>query len=167
MARQDLEQQIQALIEENKRLHHRIADLERELAKSRKTSKTSSKPPSSDLVKPPTSPKKLTVFGKRTAGGQPGHPKYERDKFPPEQLTRTQEYALTTCPACGTALEAADRAPKVIQQVEIVERPVQIEEHRGLAFWCPQCRTIHYAPLPCVVTEGGLFGPRLTALWPI
>ena len=58
----------------------------------------------------------------------------------------------------------AEHAPKVIQQVEIVEVPLRIEEHRGLAFWCPACQTIHYAPFPSTVAEGGLFGPRLTAL---
>jgi len=52
----------------------------------------------------------------------------------------------------------------VVQQVEIVERPIRIEEHRGLAHWCPACRKVHYAPLPREVRKAGLVGPRLTAL---
>ncbi len=43
-------------MEENQRFQHRFAELECELAKARKTSKTSSKPPSSDVVKPPKAP---------------------------------------------------------------------------------------------------------------
>jgi transposase len=52
----------------------------------------------------------------------------------------------------------------VIQQVEIMEMPIQIEEHRGLAYWCPSCQRLHYAPFPSTVSLGGLCGPRLTAL---
>ena len=69
-----------------------------------------------------------------------------------------------SCPSCGGELEPAEHAPKVIHQVDIVEVPILIEEHRGLAFWCPSCQTIHYAPFPSTVAEGGLCGPRVTAL---
>lgn len=55
-------------------------------------------------------------------------------------------------------------APRVIQQVEIVQRPVVIEEHRGEAYWCRRCRKIHTAPLPAEVERAGLTGPTLTAL---
>jgi len=164
MTKHELEQMVTTLVEENHRLQQRIAELERELAKTRKTSKTSSKPPSSDVTTPPKAPRPPSVFGPRTAGGQPGHPKHERADFSPEELTATREYTLTSCPTCGGVLNPADQAPKVIQQVDIVEVPIQIEEHRGLAFWCPTCQAIHYAPFPSTVVEGGLFGPRLTAL---
>jgi transposase len=165
MAEHELEHAVKTLIEENQRLHKRIDQLESELAKARKNSSTSSKPPSSDIVKPPKTPKKdKTKSEKRHAGGQPGHPKHERAAFPPEQLNKTIEYTLESCPCCGTALEAAENAPKVIQQVEIMEIPVRIEEHRGLPYWCPSCRSVHYASLPPHVVKGGLFGAKLTAL---
>jgi transposase len=45
-----------------------------------------------------------------------------------------------------------------------MEVPIRIEEHRGMAFWCSTCQTIHYAPFPVTVEKGQLFGPRLTAL---
>ena len=48
--------------------------------------------------------------------------------------------------------------------MEISDTPTIITEHRGLAYWCPHCRTFHYAPLPESVIKAGLFGPRLTAL---
>ena len=50
-----------------------------------------------------------------------------------------------------------------MQQIELVEKPVRIEEHRALAFWCPRCRKVHFAELPAEVDKGGLVGPRLTA----
>jgi hypothetical protein len=65
---------------------------------------------------------------------------------------------------CGVELEDADRAPRVVQQVEIIDVPVRIEEHRGRAYWCPSCQKFHYAPLPPEVEKGQLFGPRLTTL---
>lgn len=164
MTKRELEQTVKTLVEENQRLQQRITDLERELAKARKTSTTSSKPPSSDLTKPPKAPQSPSIFGSRNAGGQPGHPKHERADFAPEELTATREYTLSACPECGGQLNPAEQAPKVIQQVEIMDVPIHIEEHRGLAFWCPACQAVHYAPFPSSVAEGGLFGARLTAL---
>lgn len=163
-AKHELEHAVKTLIEEDQRLHKRIDQLERELAKARKNSSTSSKPPSSDIVKPPKTSKNKTKSEKRLAGGQSGHPKHESVAFPPEQINKTLEFTLESCPCCGTVLEAGGNAPKVVQQVEILEFPFHIEEHRGLPFWCPRCRTVHYAPLPPHVVKGGLFGARLTAL---
>ena len=67
------------------RLEKRNAELEAENAKLRKDSSTSSKPPSSDIVKPPKSQPK----GKKQRlkiGGQEGHPKHERTPFAVEDI---------------------------------------------------------------------------------
>jgi transposase len=164
MTKQELKERLNTVMEENQRLQQRIAELERALAQAGKTSRTSSKPPSSDLVKPPKPPKSPSIFEARSIGGQPGHPKHERPAFSAEQLHAIHEYTLASCPCCGGELAAADRAPKTIQQVEILEVPIRIEEHRGMAYWCPTCQTLHYAPFPTPVEKGQLFGPRLTAL---
>lgn len=145
-------------------LKNRIAELERQLAKALRNSSTSSKPPSSDIVKPPKAPPTQPGDGKRKQGGQPGHPKHERKPFPPEAVTETHEYALENCPTCGGPVVPGSEAPRVIQQVEIIETPIRIDEHRGQAFWCEGCREIHYAPIPSEIETGGLCGPRLTAL---
>jgi transposase len=158
------EHEVKLIVEENQRLRQRVEQLERELAKLRKNSSTSSKPPSSDLVKPPKPSKQTTPSGSRKAGGQPGHSKHVRPTFPPEQLDQTHEDTLDICPCCGTPLEDAEEAPRVIQQVEIRDVPIQIDAHRGHASWCPRCRAVHYAPFPATVEAGGLFGPRLTTL---
>jgi transposase len=145
------------------RLRARIAELEAQLAAARKHSGNSSKPPSSDIVKPPKAGP-VGPDGKRRRGGQRGHPRYERPAFPPEQVDQTHEYTLGCCPDCGGTLEDTDAAPRVLQQVEVVEKPIRIEEHRGLASWCPTCQRLHYGPLPQELTKAGLVGPRLTAL---
>lgn len=147
-------------------IEQRNAELEAQVAKARKDSSTSSKPPSSDIVKPPSkAPAKRGSGkrGKRKAGGQPGHPKHERTPFTPEQLDAAWEYQLSACPDCGGDLKNAQLEPRVVQQVELVEKPVRMEEHRALAFWCRRCRKVHWAGLPMEVDKGGLVGPRLTA----
>ena len=144
-------------------LTEQIETLKEQLAKAKKDSSTSSKPPSSDIVKP-KKPKGKGGHGKRKSGGQPGHPKHERPEFPPEMLDNAWEYYLDECPVCGDALLPSDAAPKTIQQIEIIQKPIRIDEHRGLAYWCESCQKVHYAPLPPEVRKGGLFGPELTAL---
>jgi transposase len=144
-------------------LEQRVAALEAQLAAARKHSGNSSKPPSSDIVKPPKDGP-LGKNNKRRRGGQPGHAKHERPEFLPEQIDQTQNYTLTQCPDCGGKLQNADAAPRVIQQVEIIDKPVRIEEHRGLAYWCRHCQRVHYGALPQAVEKAGLAGPKLTAL---
>jgi len=148
-----------------KELLQKIEQLQRRLSQSKKNSSDSSKPPSSDIVKPKRPDAKgKGRRGKRKQGGQPGHAKHERAKFPPEMLDNTWEYHLSECPVCGEALLPADEAPRAIQQVEIVAKPIRIDEHRGLAYWCESCQKVHYAPLLPEVQKGGLFGPELTAV---
>jgi len=144
-------------------LEQRNAQLQEQLAKAKKNSSNSSKPPSSDIVKP-KKPKGKGRRGKRKQGGQPGHPKHERPEFPPEMLDQVWQYQLSQCPVCGDALLPSDEAPKIVQQVEVIGKPIRIDEHRGLAYWCESCQKIHYAPLPPEVQKGGLFGPRVTAV---
>ena len=144
-------------------LEERNAELEAENAKLRKNSSTSSKPPSSDIVKPPKS-KPEDKKQRRKIGGQKGHPKHERQPFAVEDLSDVWEYHLDCCPDCGGSVKRAQADPRVVQQVEVIESPIRIDEHRGLAYYCGRCRKMHYAPLPAEVKKGGLVGPRLTAL---
>ena len=145
------------------RLEKRLAELEAEVARLRRNSSNSSKPPSSDIVKPPKPPVPAGRR-KRRIGGQPGHPKHEREPFGPDDVHRVRTYELNRCPACGGRLKPLQAAPRVVQQIEIVEVPVQIAEHRGLRYWCPHCQKEHTAALPAPVVKGGLAGPNLTAL---
>ena len=143
-------------------LEERNARLENELVKARKDSSTSSKPPSSDIVKPPKGSKKK---GKRKKGGQPGHPKHEREPFSPEEIDNAYEYRLDGCPKCGDQLvDAEDYEDRKIQQAETEAKPPNVDEHRSVARWCKTCEEVHYAPFPPELQKGQLAGPRLTAL---
>ena len=144
-------------------LTKRIQELETKLAKSNKNSSNSSKPPSSDIVKP----KKKDSPGadkKRKPGGQPGHTKHERKSFSSDQIDKTHDHRLDACPDCGGDLDDVDKAPRIIEQIEVRTKTVRIDQHRGLPFWCPRCQKIHYTPFPSDLKKGGLAGPRLTAL---
>jgi transposase len=157
------EQRLNELEAEVAALRKRNAELEAEVARLRKNSSNSSKPPSSDIIKPPKPPTSPGA-GKRRIGGQPGHARHERAAFTPEQIDRTRVYQLDCCPDCGGRLKWLVGEDRVIQQVEIVRTPVTVSEHRAHAYFCTHCGKSHDAPMPVPVVKCGLIGPNLTAI---
>jgi transposase len=153
------DQTIAALLE-------RIAVLEAEVAAFKKNSANSSKPPSSDIVKPP----KPTPKGqkgkkiKRKKGAQHGHKRNLRKPIAPELIDEIIKLELTACPDCGHRLDLAKSETKTFQQVELVEKPFFVTEYRQLMYWCEHCRCHHYVALPDAAEKSGLFGPNMTAL---
>ena len=150
----DLQQQVATLSKQ-------VADLLAQVARLSKNSSNSSKPPSSDIVKPPPP---LTPLGeKRSIGGQKGHERHEREPFAPVQIDRVVDYKMKRCPDCGGVVRPTDLPPRKLQQVEIPEVPVEVVEHRSHGYFCSHCRKVHYVPLPPKIQNSGLVGPRLTA----
>lgn len=160
---QELLRQNAELQERVKRLEEELAQVRRELAAARKNSSNSSKPPSSDVVKPPPAQRRGRA-SRRKPGGQPGHPRHERPPFPPEQVDRIRTHTLRACPGCGGRLRKLKGLGHMLQQAELVARPIQVTEHRCEAYCCRSCGQTHQAPLPPAIEAGGLIGPRLTAL---
>lgn len=154
---EQLRQQVAALQEG-------LAKVQAELAAARKNSGNSSKPPSSDVAKPPRPAQSKKGKSKRKRGGQPGHPRHERPSFGPEDIDNAFEYSLRVCPDCGGTVTPVDEPARLLQQVEIIAKPIQVTEHRGLACFCGRCQKMHYAPLPDDIRRAGLVGPRLTAV---
>jgi transposase len=148
-----------------KELEATVARLQGQLAAARKDSSTSSKPPSSDIVKPPK-PAPPEGQEHRPIGGQPGHPKHERAAFPPELINGGSfDHRLDLCPQCGHDLQPVPTIPpRVIQQVDIHDVPLAIQEHRGHSGWCSHCDKVYEASLPIAIVRGGLVGPRLTTV---
>ena len=139
-----------------------VTQLQEQLAAARKNSSTSSKPPSSDIVKPARSvPAGPTP---RSAGGQPGHVQHLRALFEPHQIQESFDYRLECCPDCGHELRPTGFGPHVVQQVELPEIILHVEEHRQHEGYCRRCDKTHYGTLPVPVQRGGLLGPRLTTL---
>lgn len=143
------------------RLEEKVRQLEAQLAKAQKTSANSSKPPSSDVVKP----KKNRGPARRSLGAQPGHPRHQRPPFPPEQIDQRKEYAPTHCAGCGGShWRRLPEPARVVQQIELAPKPFSITEHTAWACRCQNCGQIQEAHLPESVLQAGLLGPRLRAL---
>src|SRR3954447_18029570 len=121
---QRLQAQVAVLTATVADLQAAVAQLQAQLASARKNSSTSSKPPSSDIVKPPK-PEPPPGQDQRQRGGQPGHPKHQRPLDPPALLTAPpHDYLLEICPDCGHGLRPAGDAVRVVQQIEITDVPV-------------------------------------------
>lgn len=147
------------------KLEAELAKVMDELAKAKKNSSNSSKPPSGDIVNPaPKSPPGKAKATKRKRGGQPGHPRHQRTPFQPNEINSTWIYYYTGCPCCGGKLIDTELPDKVLQQVEILDFPIRVEEHRRPTQTCTQCNKLHCADWPEDLKKAGLVGPRLTAL---
>ena len=101
------------------------AALKAENAALKKNSSTSSKPPSSDIVKPkpPKTPKDKK---KRKRGAQPGHQQHLREPLPPEMIDEILKIDLSACPSCNSKLKLIDGETKTFQQIELVEKPIVV-----------------------------------------
>lgn len=141
-----------------------LADVQDQLAKAKKNSGTSSKPPSSDITNPPPKRKKLGRPKKRKIGGQPGHKRHERKAFLDEQVDFILKHRYSACPCCGGTLQDTNDDPGKHQQVELAEQPVTVSEHHQIAQICVDCGETHRCPLPEDIRRAGLVGPRMTAL---
>jgi transposase len=147
-------------------LEARVAALEAELAKARKNSGNSSKPPSGDIVTPPNKEKKKKPGRprKRKRGGQPGHERHERTPFGPEEIDDHWIWRYDVCPCCAGKLVDAQHPPRTLQQIESPQVSVKIEQHDSQPQWCDCCQKIFIPSLPEDLRKAGLVGPRLTAL---
>ena len=145
--------EIQWLKQENQELRDRIARLE-------KNSNNSSKPPSSDIVKPKREIKK-TSRKKRKQGGQPGHRKFSRPTFKPDEVDNVIEYEFRNSDTPG--LIALDDW-HVVQQITLPERMYRITEHRARKYLDPKTGMVHVTPLPPEVSRGHLLGADFCTL---
>jgi transposase len=155
----ELQAEIQKLRDENQRLRDEIQRLQEEITRLKKDSGTSSKPPSSDVVKPIRVLRRLG--SKRRRGGQLGHRKCSRPPFTPKQVDQVISYELSTEQAKG--LEPLN-AWFVVQQVELPKKMFHVIEHRARKYRDPATGRIVIAPMPATIRKGGLAGPKLTAL---
>jgi len=145
---------LQALRAENAALKARVAELEAQLHQN---STNSSKPPSSDppaVKRAPPKPKS----GKR-AGGQPGHPKYERALV--DHPDRVRDCKPTACRRCRRPLAGADPDPLRHQVTELPPVVPVVTEYRCHRLRCPGCGITTCGDLPAGVA--GQDGPRLRA----
>jgi transposase len=149
------------LIEANRRLEARVAELERRLKRS---SRNSSLPPSQD---PPSAPPRPRQPGSgRERGGQPGHEGKNRPLLPLERADQVVEHWPERCRACAHVFAVEERVDAAaVQRHQVCELPpiaVMVTEHRLHRVCCPECAAQTRAELPAGVSRSA-FGPRLQA----
>jgi len=136
----------------------RIEKLEARLALS---PQNSSLPPSSQHphAKPPRKKKKGS---KRKRGGQPGHPRHQRELISTADCDHVVPLKPAVCRRCAAKLRGADPEPLRHQVWELPEIKPRVTEYQQHRLSCPCCGETTCAPLP----EGvpcGQSGPRLMA----
>jgi len=137
----------------------RIAKLELALAKAKKDSTTSSKPPSSDFTQPKSKQKKPGRTKKPRKGGQPEHERRLREPLPPERVDETIDYEIDDREVTRLRLTLTGDFD-TIQHVELPEAPVHVTEHRLAVYRAPD-GGIYIPAVPEL--QGPIFGPRLLA----
>src|SRR5450830_21324 len=152
---------IDELIEANRRLEARVAELEQRLKRS---SRNSSLPPSAD---PPSAPPRPRRPGSgRERGAQPGHKGSNRPLLALEQVDELIEHWPERCSSCARPFQEEERievaAPQRHQVCELPAIAVWVSEHRRHRLRCPACAAETRAKLPAGVPPGA-FGPRLQA----
>lgn len=132
-----------------------LIELVLRLQRPAKTSRTSSKPPSTD--------RKERREKAKPGGAKPGHEGHSRRLS--EDVDKIVDHHPDECPCCRMSL-SSDLPAEVVSEHDKVELPATkpfVERHRRLAVRCPSCGTIVVAPVPAAA-KGTPFGPRLHAV---
>lgn len=150
---------ISRLIEENRLLRARIAELEKRLTKN---SQNSSKPPSSDGFKkqPRFNTKSLREQGKLPSGGQAGHigDTLKQVAHPDKTIIHT----LSNCPHCALDLKNSAVDGLVKRQVFDIPFPkIEVTEHQVELKYCGGCERTVQAPFPPEVTAPVQYGTHV------
>ena len=145
-------------LDELARARERIAELEERLAK---TSRNSSKPPSSDgLGKPP--PKSLRKKSGRKPGGQDGHEGRTLSQVAKPRHERVHE--PVSCGKCGAGLAAAPVTGVERRQVfDLPPAAVEVTEHQLVERECG-CGHRTKGAAPAGVDAPVQYGPRIAAI---
>jgi transposase len=132
-----------------------LIELVLRLQRPQKTSRTSSKPPSTD--------RKQQREKSQPGGAKPGHEGHSRilSDTPDEVIDHRPGW----CSCCGAALmtDLPSETVSLHEQVDLPEVKPLITQHRRLAVRCPACTTRVVAPVP-QAARGTPFGPRLHAV---
>lgn len=157
---EELTKQVASLLERIGQLEQENVMLKERIAQLEKDSGNSSKPPSSDIIKP----KKAWPKGsrkKRKRGGQRGHKKFSRLPFESEQVDEVIEYEFREKDAKG--LKPLNKW-FIIQQIQLPEKMYRVIEHRARKYLDPLTGKTHIAPIPDEIRKGGLLAADITAL---
>ncbi|QDV05531.1 Transposase IS66 family protein [Planctomycetes bacterium Poly30] len=136
-------------------------EVERLKARKPKTSRTSSKPPSTDGPWTKRFSKKKPSGKKR--GGQPGHKGVQRKPAPPEDVNQSNDVLLESCRKCSSRMVRTGATPLHHQVIDIPPVKPRIDEWLLHVSQCTGCGSTERASLPAGVHPSS-FGPNLSAL---
>lgn len=166
------EELVEMLIQQaqvNRKLLESIQELKQEIEKLRVIanldSKTSSKPPSTDLLKKSEKNKSktesLTDSPKRSPGGQVGHKGKTHKGF--DRVDRYEILRPQIC-CCGQAEFILQPIKVDFQQVaQLVECPIEVVEYHRHTLLCQYCGTLQSADWSPEIVPGQDLGVRLQA----
>lgn len=153
------QQYIKLLEEKIQSMELYITKLEDRVAQLEKNSSNSSKPPSSDIVKPKKTTRKISRK-KRKQGGQHGHKKFTREPFKPQEIDEFVEYELEDKASKG--LIPLDDW-EIVQQIALPGKMYKVIEHRARKYFDPATGQTYVAVLPDEISKGGLLGSDVSA----
>jgi transposase len=147
-------------------LESRVAALEATVQQLREqvqqTSRTSSRPPSSDPPQALGQRPRREPTGRRP-GGQPGHEGQARALVPVEEVDVVVPVKPERCHHCQHLLPGEDPQPQRHQVTEIPPVTPVVTEYQLHRLVCPACDEETRAEVPAGVPTGG-FGPRVQAI---
>jgi transposase len=154
-----IRQQADLIAQQTATIAAQAAELQRRRDQGAKTSRTSSKPPSSDGYRKPC-PVSLRPRGQHPRGGQLGHRGDTLQRVAQPNAVRV--HPVTECAHCHTSLEQVPATEYEKRQVFDIP-PVQIEvtEYQAESKVCPACGQTTTAPFPPEVTQPAQYGERL------
>ena len=132
-----------------------LIDMVLKLQHPPKTSRTSSKPPSTD--------RKARREQAKPGGAKPGHKGHNRALH--DNPDETIDHRPDICPQCDGCL-GVNLAGDIVGEYDEIEVPLIapfVRRHRRLCVCCPHCSSKVKAPLPDAA-HGSPFGPRLHGL---
>ncbi|MEE9405546.1 MAG: IS66 family transposase [Algisphaera sp.] len=157
----DINQRLKKLEAENAQLKADLRDALDQIAKLKKNSSNSSKPPSSDIIAGKPKKEFKDRKKKRKRGGQKGRKACVRKPFEDDRIDEVITHTDDMDPGVW---ELLPENYGCLQQVELVECPLSITEHRFSRFRNRVAGRIYTTPRPNDLKGQGLFGPRMLAL---
>jgi len=131
-----------------------LIELVLRLQRPQKTSRTSSKPPSTD--------RKERREQAKPGGAKPGHEGHSRIiSATPDEVV---EHRPVRCSCCSAVLaDLPGETISIHEQIDLPQVAPRVTQHRRLAVRCPTCGTQVIAPVP-EAAKGTPFGPRIHAM---
>ncbi len=154
---------LEALVAETNAKNEELVEQVRELnERIGKSSRNSSRPPSSDSTSQRANRRKKPRSAKRK-GAQPGHDKHERALLPERDVDQIQRYFPAGACGCGGSIsvEFEPRCRHQIFDIPVVR--FSVIEHQLFGGQCSRCGKFHCAQTPDSVPSGQM-GPNLVAL---